>query len=54
MWGQECETICTNEEAARKWLAVVVSKGWCYPDTITTMDHVILLENPELNREVDQ
>lgn len=54
MWGQECETICANQEDALKWLATVTPKGWCLPGRITTMEGTVLMKNPELNREVDR
>lgn len=53
MWGQECETICLNEQAALIWLSTCSDKGWLLAETIMTMEGVVLHEGEELYRKTD-
>lgn len=54
MWGQRCETVCSSEAEAMKWLSICASKGWLLAIEVIGVDGVVLHAGRDLQEAVDR
>jgi hypothetical protein len=53
MWGQQCSTMFSNEEAAWQWLQETFDRGWLMPDMIR-YGAIVLHDRREILNRIEE